>query len=109
MFEEAVCFRGKLYIAMNFYHKAELDFKSIIAASPAPSFLSFVGLADCQRFQGKLERALALYARALDALPAKDSRDLAHRQDIELKVAICLYQLERFGESHGLLEGLAKS
>jgi tetratricopeptide (TPR) repeat protein len=93
MFEEAVCFRGKLYMAMNFYHKAEVDFKSIISSTSKPSFLSYAGLADCHRFQGKLDRALVAYTRALEVLPSKDARDAAHRQDIELKVAICLYQL----------------
>ncbi len=93
MFEEAVCFRGKLYMAMNFYHKAELDFKSIITGTSKPSFLTYAGLADCHRFQGKLDKALSAYSRALEALPSKDSREAAHRQDIELKVAICLYQL----------------
>ena len=93
MFEEAVCFRGKLYMAMNFYHKAELDFKSMINNTSKPSFLSFAGLADCHRFQGKLDKALTAYSRALEALPSRDSRDVAHRQEIELKVAICLYQL----------------
>jgi len=37
---------------MNFYHKAEQDFKLAINL-PKASFLSFVGLADCFRFQGK--------------------------------------------------------
>lgn len=54
MFEEAVCFRAKIYMGMNFYHKAELDFKSIVATNPNPSFLTYLGLADCYRFQAKL-------------------------------------------------------
>lgn len=93
MFEEAICFRGKLHIALNYYHKAELDFKSIISNTSKPSFLSYVGLADCLRFQGKLDKALGLYTRALDVLSNNDQRDLPHRQEIELKIAICLYQL----------------
>ncbi len=78
---------------MNYYHKAEVDFKSIITNTSKPSFLSYVGLADCLRFQGKLDKALALYTRALDTLATNDHRDLPHRQEIELKIAICLYQL----------------
>jgi tetratricopeptide (TPR) repeat protein len=66
---------------MNFYHKAEVDFKSIINNNSKPSFLSFVGLADCYRFQGKIDKALMLYQRALDVLGAKEhSRDIAHKQ-----------------------------
>lgn len=54
---------------MNFYHKAELDFKTIIATNPAPSFLTFLGLADCHRLQAKPQKALALYHHALETLP----------------------------------------
>lgn len=106
MFEEAICFRGKIYMGMNFYHKAEVDFKTIISSTTKPSFLSFVGLADCFRSQGKVEKALALYHRALEAIGAKDG--IGHKQEIQLKMAICLYQLDRLSESHALLEELSK-
>lgn len=81
LFEEAVCFRGKIYIGMGYYHKAEVDFKSIINHTSKPSFLCFVGLADCFRFQGKPDKALSSYYRAFESLNIKEnSRDIGHKQ-----------------------------
>jgi tetratricopeptide (TPR) repeat protein len=67
LFEEAICFRGKVYMGMNFYHKAEIDFKTVINNLSHPSFLSYVGLADCFRFQGKTDKALTYYCKALES------------------------------------------
>lgn len=78
---------------MNFYHKAEQDFRQSINLSKA-SFLSYVGLADCYRFQGKFDKALTVYYKSLDTLSQKDSqREANHKPEIQLKIAICLYQL----------------
>jgi tetratricopeptide (TPR) repeat protein len=64
---------------MNFYHKAEQDFRQSISL-PKASFLSYVGLADCYRFQGKLEKALTYYYRALEVLATNDSvREDGHK------------------------------
>jgi len=52
-FEEGICFRGKIFMNATQYYKAEADFKMAVALSNA-SFLSYVGLGDCYRFQGKL-------------------------------------------------------
>lgn len=49
---------------MNFFHKAEQDFKTVINY-PKPSFLSFSGLADCYRSLGRIEKALHYYEKAL--------------------------------------------
>jgi hypothetical protein len=67
-------------MGMNYYHKAEVDFKTIINHTTKPSFLSFVGLADCYRFQAKSEKAITYYYRALETLNSKENRDAAHRQ-----------------------------
>ena len=93
---------------MNFYHKAEQDFRQSISL-PKASFLSYVGLADCYRFQGKIEKALTYYYRALEVLASNDSvREDSHKSEIQLKVAICLYQLEKYPQSHQLLQDLTK-
>jgi tetratricopeptide (TPR) repeat protein len=107
-FEEAICFRGKIYMNMNFYHKAEQDFKLSINLSKA-SFLSYVGLADCYRFQGKVEKALTMYYKSLEILGQKDSqREINHKPEIQMKMAICLYQMEKYDQSQGILQELAR-
>jgi hypothetical protein len=55
-------------MSMNFYHKAEIDFKTVINNLSSPSFLSYVGLADCYRFQAKTDKALTYYCKALDSI-----------------------------------------
>jgi tetratricopeptide (TPR) repeat protein len=78
---------------MNFYHKAEQDFRQSINLSKA-SFLSYVGLADCYRFQGKVDKALTVYYKSLDILSGKDiQKEANHKPEIQLKIAICVYQL----------------
>jgi Tfp pilus assembly protein PilF len=47
-FEEALCFRGRLYLQRGECGRAEEDFKAAVGVRK-PSFLSYVGLADCYR------------------------------------------------------------
>lgn len=64
-FEEALCFRGKLYIGAGLYHKGEMDFKAALGHGRS-SFLGCSGLADCYRLQGKLDKALHYYRKSVE-------------------------------------------
>ena len=62
-------------MAMSYYHRAEQDFKTLIAR-PACSFLPHNSLGDCYRSQGNPEKALPPYLKALELLSALQHRCL---------------------------------
>lgn len=71
-FEEAVCFRGKLYMQMNNYVQAEIDFRNAVGLN-SQSFLGLMGLADCQRFSGNYEGAIKAYRQSKTVLNSNNS------------------------------------
>jgi predicted negative regulator of RcsB-dependent stress response len=51
-------------MALNYYHKAEQDYKAL-TMHPEASFLSFNSLGDCYKAQGKPDKAISSYIKAL--------------------------------------------
>ena len=76
VFEEAICFRGKIYMSQKYYNRAENDFKTAISFKNA-TFLSYVALGDCYSSQGKPERAIQLYKKGLEIL----QKNLSHSEE----------------------------
>lgn len=108
-FEEALCFRGRLHMQTLNLCKAESDFKAATVLKKT-SFLTFVGLGDCYRAMNKNEAAIDLYKKARQGLLCSEklSRSKQNIWDIELKMGICLYSLQRFKQSLQKLMKLAE-
>ena len=105
-FEEAICFRAKLYMQMSNYVQAELDFRNAVGLNPQ-SFLGLVGLADCLRFAGNYESAIKGYKQSKAVLNSSNSSKDKMQAEIDLKIAICLYCMERTEECIAMLRSLA--
>ena len=80
-------------MAMSYYHRAEQDFKTLIAR-PACSFLPHNSLGDCYRSQGNPEKALPPYLKALELLSTlQHGTTQGLQKELYLKIGICLYEL----------------
>jgi tetratricopeptide (TPR) repeat protein len=75
---------------------------------PHASFLPHHSLGDCYKAQGKPEKALAPYLRALELLGRQEGTQCL-RLEMQLKVAVCLYQLDRWADSLSILEEVGRS
>jgi len=71
-YQEALCFRGKMYLQMNNLLKARVDFKELSQIN-SKSYLAQIGLADCQRLEGQLDSAIDLYEKGLKIMKLVES------------------------------------
>lgn len=107
-FEEGICFRGRLHLNLKNYHKAQLDFKCAVGLRKG-SFLSLMGLADCLNATNRSEKALEYYKRAKEALmQLKNNKYNEQIYDIQLKIGVCLYSMQKYDESLNHLNGLTE-
>jgi len=64
-------------------------------------------LGDCYRAQGKPDKAIGPYIRAIELLGKQEGTE-GLLKEMSLKLGICLYQIERFQESLKFLDEAGK-
>lgn len=63
-FEDAYCYRAKIYIKMGEHGKAENDYKTAIRLNHK-SWMAYNGLADCYRARFQYEMAIKYYDKVI--------------------------------------------
>ena len=63
-FEDAFCYRAKLYVKVGEYAKGENDYKSAIKLN-SKSWMGYSGLADCYRIKFHYQLAIKYYDKVI--------------------------------------------